>query len=145
MRAGSARSPACRWRTARRQRPGVQLPPLGEEEEGIALAELAGHLAQTVGQMLTALPRQEAATEPVEDHVEDRVDLEDLLQHDADPAVVAGQEEMHEGERVARAPVAGQYEHRLGSDQGDGIGGVGHDDLETEAASGARGTRRESR
>jgi hypothetical protein len=91
---------------ARRRRCGVQLAPSGKK----------------------------AAAQAIEEEIDERVQLEGVLQDDVRSPVVSGQEQVDQGKRIARAPVAGEDEYRMVAGEGGRIGRVCNDDVEAEAS-----------
>ena len=69
---------------------------------------------------------EEAATEAIQEDVDEGVQLEDVLEDDAHAPVVPGQEEMDQGKGVTRTPVTGQNENWIHSESG-----VASDELTT--------------
>ena len=124
---------------------GGEVAALGEDHERVVLVEAVGQRRRSGprGRRRAGLGRDEAGRDPAEQHVDDRVPGQGVLEHDPRLAAVPVHQRVDQRERVARPGVPAGHQER---DAGVGVRAraVGLD-AAAAAPAGPRGRRPTSR
>ena len=88
-----------------------EVPALGEDQHGAVVGEPAAHRGD-LDLRVAAARVDEAVRQPVPEHVDQRVEPERLVQHEARAAAVPAQQLVEHEQRVALARVAAEHHDR---------------------------------